>query len=482
MNNPLSRNEIIKKSTKGTIVSFSSLGIQYILTFATQIILARLLMPSDFGALAFASMATMLFNNIVNTQGDKYIIQCKDKAHENLNNVFTIELILSIITILFVLIIMPRLMNFFNKGSLIVPAQFLTISFIANPFLKPRALLERELDVFKSKLPVIISQFIGGAIAIILALLGFGLWSLLWWRVSTLLIEAVIIFFIVPYKPKLSLNKALIKEILTFTWPIFVSSLLVYFYWNIDYYIVGTLLGNTELGYYWLAFQMSAHFLKAKSALNTVLFPAFSRLTKVEDRIKAFNFLSSATAAIYLFPAIVIFIFGDIVIPFIFGEEWIKAVKPFQIFFIVVLIRAIGQNSGPLLYAYGKTKQDLILSIANAILIPLFVYPLSIIDGIEGAAFGVFLSSVAISYIGFNLYVKPLTNKGFFYYFGPSLLLLIIVFFQMGILKFFDDTYLIIKLFFITIISMAAYYILFRTSLSNLYQKILAFRNGAFNS
>ena len=278
---------VIKKSIHGGFIVFAATALQYLFAFGTQVCLARMLEPAHFGALAFATMVAMLFNNFTNANGDKYIIKENKDIYQKLDNIFTLEILLSAVFIILVIGVAPLLMKLLGKPELTRFVQFLTLLFFYNPLSKPRSLFERNLSFFNARFPSVIAQFFGGTVGILLAYYNYGIWSLLFWRFTTLYTEVLIIWIITPYRPKLVWNSNIIKGIISFGWPLMGSSLLVFFYWNIDYYMVGHLLGEVQLGYYWLAFQVSHYFLKVKASIVTVVFPAFSRMGNEADIKKA---------------------------------------------------------------------------------------------------------------------------------------------------------------------------------------------------
>jgi len=397
MNEKLKRPEIIRKSIKGAFVVFVAVGLQYIIAFATQIALARLLAPEHFGVLAFAAMVAMFFKNFSNIHGDKYIVREKEDIRRKLDNVFSLELILAIISLLFVLLLAPFIMQILGKPELSLFVQFLAFSFLHNPFSKPRCLFERELKFFKAKFPMVAAQIVSSIVAISLALLNYGVWSLMWWRASTLFIEAIIVWWIAPYRPRLKFDNEILKGIVRYGWPLLGSSVVVFFYWNIDYYIVGHLLGKEQLGYYWLAFQTSHYLLKAKSAIISVVFPAFSRAEHDKDIKKGFELLTKITAIIYLLPTLIILALGPPTIRLVFGEKWLPTTVPFQIFMVLTTLRALTSYWDPVFMAKGKTKILFRFAIVNAILIPLLGIPVTHRYGTSGMAMVVLMAIVLIT-------------------------------------------------------------------------------------
>jgi len=408
----MNRQAIIKKSFHGGAIVFAATGLQYLIAFGTQVVLARILEPSHFGAIAFATMVAMFFNNFSNIQGDKYIIKEKESIYKKLDNIFTLEVLLSIIFIILVAGIAPFLMKLLGKPELTRFVQFLSLLFLYNPFSKPRSILERNLSFFQARFPMVIAQFIGGIIGISFAYFGYGIWSLLWWRFSTIAGEALIIWLIVPYRPRLVWNCDIIKGVLSFGWPLLGSSILVFFYWNIDYYIVGHLLGEEQLGYYWLAFQLSHYFLKVKRSIVSVVFPAFSRMGNEADIKKGFEVLTRLTAIIYMFPTIIVIVLGDELIEIIFGPKWLPATTTFQIFMVLTCLRAVTSYWDPVFWFYGKTKFLFSLTILNSIFITGVGYFVTKIYGIEGMSLVVLLSIIIITPIA-GSYLKRLINTSY---------------------------------------------------------------------
>jgi len=240
--------------------------------------------------------------------------------------------------------------------------------------------------------------------------------------------EVLIIWLITPYRPRLAWNRDILKGVVSFGWPLLGSSILVFFYWNIDYYIVGHLLGEKQLGYYWLAFQVSHYFLKVKTALNSVVFSAFSRTNGLSERYRGFKIITDIVGALYLVPAIVVFFWGKEIICFIFGDKWLPSLIPFEVFFVIVLVRAIGGNAGPLFYSQGITHVDIVLSILNVLLLAPTVYYGTILFGINGTALAVLFVGFILACYGYEKYVRALTGFGFLYYYARPLIGLLLTF------------------------------------------------------
>ena len=136
-----------KLVSAGAIVTLITI-VQFIVLFIVQVIFARLLEPSEFGIFAFITMVTMFFNSFASFSGDKYLIKEKENTYEILDTIFTIELLWAFFLLIFCILIVPPLMNFFDKSHLTEYIQIFSIILLYNPFIKPKALFEKELSLF----------------------------------------------------------------------------------------------------------------------------------------------------------------------------------------------------------------------------------------------------------------------------------------------------------------------------------------------
>lgn len=442
-----------------------SLILQIGISFLSQIFMARLITPKDFGVVAMAMITVLFFQTIFDTQGDKFIIQTKEDAKHLLNSIITLELILSCCFSILIFLFAKEISNLLGGEDITKIIRLLTLSFLAVPFLKIRSLFEKDLLMIKSKGSQLISQFLASVIGITFALKGYGIYSIVFWRISSPIFDALILLILIRFRIKIQISKDSIIRIYKFTKPLIVSAILVYFIYNIDYYIVGHFENYEALGFYWLAFQVSHYFLKMKTAINSVLFPAFTKVDSLEEKITFFHKSIKFSTLIYSIPTIIIFLFGDYLIQTLYGEQWSNAVFPFKIFFLIVTIKAISGNIGPFFFALGKTKQESDLAIINAISLPTIVSIGVYHYGINGAAIGVLISSSLSAFYAFIKYVQKITKKNLVYYFR-DLFILVTITLMIKIMLYISHSLLLIIVS--PILLIIPYYIIFKKEIQML--------------
>lgn len=385
----------------------------------TQVLLARLLTPEIFGQVAYAMVVAMFFNAFTNLRGDAYIVSQKESPKRAMDVVFTMEMAAAALFFLLVCLTAPYIMDSLGKGELTSFVQILALSFFYNPLVRPRSRFERDLSFVRSRLPGMVSEILAAASSIALALAGYGVWSLLWWRLSVPLIEVAILWLTVSERPGFRWDPGEAKAVFRYSLPLTSSAILVFFYYNVDYFIIGQVLDDsaTQLGYYWLGFQAASYFLMARQIFYQGLLPIFSRLEDEGFKKEAFLRFSRAFSGTFLVLTLLALVFGRDAILFVYGKQWEPAVFPFQVISIVVLMRAINSNTGYYFHSSGKTMPDLVAALIWTILLPPLAYIGITRYGIDGAAVSVLIVQVIANVFIYERYVKPLTGKGALHFF-----------------------------------------------------------------
>lgn len=461
--------EFLRTSTKGGAVISIAIVVRVVVGFVTQITLARLLAPEMFGKIAFATTVAMSLNAFTNLRADAYIIHQKDSPERVIDVTFTLELLSSIFFGLLVIMMAPYVMSALGKSELTIYVQVLALAFFYNPFSRIRSLLERDLLFSRSTFPSIIAQMIGSISSIALAFFGYGIWSILWWRLSVMFGEVAILWTTAHYRPRLKWDIGIAKRFLRFSWPLVGSGLLVFFSYNIDYFIVGQFLedGDTQLGFYWLGFQAATYLLMARAVLYGVLFPLFSRIESDEYKKQVYMKFSRAVAGIFIIITTVALLFGRDIILAIYGPKWFPAVFPFQIIFIVIMMRAINSNNGYYLNSSGETMPELKSALIMTILLIPAAYFGTILFGINGTAVAVLCVQVVVNIVIYEQYIKPKTGNGVLHFFAWPWFISGLAL-TLALLSDYYELAFIVKLVWFFILLLIIYYSIIRSVLQDI--------------
>ena len=447
--------------------------LQIIALFVVQVTLARILEPSEFGIFAFISLIVMLITHFGNINGDKFLIKEKGDTNKILDTIFTFELIWSFFLIFFSFFILPSILVFIDKESLTEYIQVFCLIIFYQPFLKPRAIFEKELSFLKANIPMLLSNIIGGIVGIVMAYNNYGIWSLVWWKLTVSFSEALLIWSILPYRPKLNIDYKILKKSISFGYPLLISGVLVFISGNVDYYLVDLLLNEEALGFYWMAYQISHYLFFIRTGINKVLYPTLAKIGDFKKQIELFDMITVITSVLYFIPIFTILLFAQEIIMFVYGEKWLPSTILLQIFSVIVLIKAVASNVGPLLHTYNYTKVDMEVAIMNLLLMIPLTYFLTNSYGTIGAAIAVFFVGNLSVFYTYQFYVKKLINRGYSYYFLRILILLFTCLFLMWLVNY---------LFVVTLVHKALVYILLLFLLYLAYRKDLEQIINQYNS
>jgi len=364
-------------------------------------ILARLLLPADFGTVGMSLIFIGLVSMINDIGLSSAIIQKKDLEDSHLHTAFWMNLFAGIFLVIFSFVVSPLIADFFSTAVVEPIIKVSSLSFLITSFaLVQRSLLSRQLQFKKLALTEICSSFLSGIIAVYLAVSGFGLWSLVARNLINDIILVSLTLLIYPWKPSLCFSKKSFSDLFNFGFNIIGSSFLGYLRENLDYIIVGRFMGAELLGYYTLAYTLAVYpTKKIAPVLTRVIFPVFSRIK--DDNVK----LKKGYVKLILFLSVVIipaFIGLAVVAPefilVVYGPKWSYSIVPLQILSLSGIIGSIIPAAESVFYSKGVPEVNLKM---NLIKLPITVFALIIgsFYGIVGIAAAVASTSFILSIV-----------------------------------------------------------------------------------
>jgi O-antigen/teichoic acid export membrane protein len=370
--------------------------------FVIKLILARVLFPEDYGIVGMAVVFTSIIG-VFNEMGiGAALIQKKEKSinHDDFNTAFWSGLVWSFfIYALMVFIVGPLAANFYNEPILqnIIPV--LSIGVLAAPIISiHNVILVRKLNFKKISFISNTGAIFSGSLSLILALNGAGVWSLVFDSVAGLVIVMPQYMYATKWFPKYRFSKKSFKDIFGFGVFTTGTKLLGTVNNQIDYLVVGKLLGATALGLYSFAFLITSI---ARSQIiqliEKVVYPLFSKYQESPKDLNAY-YLKVMKAIIYIiFPIMfAVMLFSEYFVSILFGNKWNDAIPIINYLSIGVIVSTIVSSSGVLIRSSGKPKLELKLATVSSLC---FFLPSIFIGtyyyGVEGAAIGYIVAMVA---------------------------------------------------------------------------------------
>ncbi len=381
---------------------FSSAIVHATLQFGVGVLLARLLPPEDFGLVALAFVFTGLAG-LFSTLGLRpTLVQRRELTPRHVRVGFTVSALLGAGVAAALLLLAPLSTFVFPNEDLPAVLRLISLLFIIRGLgTVSGALLQRDLDFRKIFFIGTTSYVLGYAVvAVTLALLGFGVWSLVAGSLSQALVETVLIVAVVrhPMTPLLASRE--LKDLLKYGVGFSANNLLVYAADNGDRFVIGRWLGDAPLGLYTRAFAlMNLPQLYFTTTVRSVLLPALSKVQDDQGALARAYVATMAMTTLFAAPVLIgMIVAAPHMIVGLYGPNWTGSIVPLQILAAFGLFRAtyplgsvVGNATGRVYWVAGITLVYVSLVVAGGILATPW--------GIEGVALAVGLA-VAVMFFG----------------------------------------------------------------------------------
>ncbi len=378
---------------------------------------------------------------------DKYIISNKKITKGAINEIFTQELIFSLILYVVCITLFRDKINLYTKldDSGVFWALLLFI-FVYNPLSRPKAILEKNMLFLNAYVPALAAHFLGCSLGFLFLYMGYGIWSMVAWKMAVIISEYVLLLLLTPDRPKLNFQFENLNTHIIFCLPLFLGGVLSFFSVTADIWIVNSLLGPFELGLYWLAFSTSHLVLSARALINRMLLPFLSQAVSLEEKIELFSRLNGFLQITLVGITVFVSYWGPDAFVLVFGAKWSEAGNLFIILFYAVAFKFISGTANSLLHSFMKTGIDLNIAFTNAcILIPLLV-AFTHFGGVLGTSIAVLVSTIVMTVYVYEVYVRKLCKRGFLYFFSYlSINLISLLCIKLMLSEYLDD--LIIRFF-----------------------------------
>lgn len=378
------------------------------------IILARILMPEDFGLIGMLTIFIAISQIFVSSGMGSGLIQKKNRTEVDYSTVFVFNLSVSVVFYIVLFVSAPLIAKFYNTPQLVLLTRVLTLNVVINSLaVVQRSRLSINLD-FKTIAKVnVISIFTSGAISIAFAYLGFGVWALVIQNLSRAIFSVILFWFLSRWQPSIIFSKQSFKELFGYGSKLLLSGIYAQTVNNIYNMVIGKYFSSAELGFYTRAKTLAE--LAAGTVagvLHQVTFPILSSLQDDSERLKMIFGRMIRMAAFLIFPTMTILAFvADPFIRLILTEKWAPAIPLFQWMCFARILYPVGVINLNVLNAVGRSDLYLKVEVAK---FPFFIAILLITlpYGIKAMVIGhVVLAAIAFF---MNAYLP-----GKFYKYGP---------------------------------------------------------------
>lgn len=346
-----------KQAIKGVFWTFTQQFSTQAISFIVKVILARLLLPEEFGLIAMLSIFMSVGTTLIDGGMASSLIRTKKPDSLDYSTVFYTNLMVSVLVYLFTYSIAPFVAVFYNQEILKDILRIYALTFIINSFIAiPMAKLTKEMN-FKLQMTIQIpSLILSSLLGVYLAFHGYGVWSLVFMSLLQSLALAIQLWMFTKWKPMFVLNKRRFKYHLNFGYKLAASGLLDTVYRNIYNIVVGKYFSPSLVGYFnqaenWRTFPVN----QISSAISKVTYPLFSNIKNDEQLKNAYKKTMLSVFYVIVPIMFLLFIIAKQMFVVVLGEVWLPAVIYFKILVFASIVRPLSTYNLNVLKVKGKS-------------------------------------------------------------------------------------------------------------------------------
>lgn len=468
-----------KKSQNAFLWSFLDNILQQIVNFSVGIILARILSPSDFGLIGIISVFIALSNTFVNSGLSDALIHKKNAKDEDYHTIFWANVTLGGCTYIILFLVAPYLASFFerNELTLLIRITALSVIFMSLSSIQ-RTIFTKRINFKIITIVSIVAVFISGLVAVLMALNGYGVMSLVIRMVLGQFITLLSFYFISKWRPQFKFNYQSFKSMYAFGVHLFISRLFNAMYTNLYYFVIGKIFSPKILGFYTRAESFKN--LASSNVINTVQRVSFSVLSSKSDeksKMLLFKEILNGTFFITSLFMTVLFICTEEIILILVGDKWITSILYLKIITLSGFFLPLYSMNINFLAVMNRTKLYMkIDTYTKVLIVPVIL--IGVYYGIIEMLYGIVVVSV-LNYVISSYFIGKLFNFRFkeqcYLIFKGCLLFLISIVFNEYFIFFNSENmyYLFLfKLFLILVVFSMGVWILF----PQLFKRILDFK------
>lgn len=372
-------------------------GIQFIV----MILLARLLLPEEFGIIIMVTVFISLANILAQSGLNTALIQKKKVDELDFSSAFYINLLISTILYILLFITSPYIAAFFDEARLTNLIRFLSLTMFIGSFNSIQsAIIARNMQFRKQFFSSLCASIVAGGVGIAMAFANLGLWALVGHQLTYQLLVTLILLFTVNWRPKLLFSWNRVKSLFSYGWKLMVSSIIDTLYGNLMVLSIGKLFSPSIVGFYNRGEQFPNLIINnINGSIQSVLLPALAAHQDDKPRIKEMVRRSIVTSSYIIFPMMVgLAVIAKPLVIVLLTEKWLPSVPFIQIFCGVYALWPIHTANLQAMNALGRTDIYLKLEIIKKF-VGLAILAICIPFGVYVMAMGALVAGVISTFI-----------------------------------------------------------------------------------
>lgn len=411
MNQESLRNKTVNGVFWSAVERFSVQGIQ----FAIGIIMARLLTPSDYGIIGMLAIFLAISQSFIDSGFSNALIRKPDRTEADYSTVFYFNIVVGLFFYLLLFLASPAIASFYHTPLLEPVTKVVALNLFLNSLaVVQRAKLTIRIDFKTQAKASLISIVVSGAVGIVMAYRGYGVWALAVQSVCNALLNTVLLWIFSKWVPGRIFSWVSFREMFSFGSKMLLSGLLDTTYRNIYTLVIGRKFSAGELGNYTRADQF-AQFPSSNltGVLQRVTFPVLSSIYDDDERLRRVYRKYLRVSAYVIFPLMVgLAALSGPLVRLVLTEKWSGVILLLQLLCFAYMWNPVHSINLNLLQVKGRSDLFLRLEIIKKV-IGVAILIVTIPMGVAAMCAGIIVSSVVCLSIN-TYYTGKLIRVGFF--------------------------------------------------------------------
>ncbi|MEE1503941.1 MAG: lipopolysaccharide biosynthesis protein [Acutalibacteraceae bacterium] len=392
-------NSLKAKTISGVIWKFGERVSAQLVNFIVSIILARLLLPEDYGLIALVTVFITICNKIVVSGFATSLVQKKDADNLDFSTVFYFSVCVAAILYAVLFATAPFIADFYSKESdpqlfiQVIRVMGLNLFIIAVNSVQ-QAYVSRTMQFRKFFFSTIAGTVVSAIAGIALAYAGKGVWALVAQNMILALVNGIVLWFMVKWRPQLKFSFKRLKALYSYGWKIFVASMIKILYTDLRSLVIGRVYTAADLAFYNKA-QSFPQLIdtNVEGTIDSVLFSAISKKQNSVDEMRAMLRRAIKTTSFILMPLLAGL--SAVAKPFIIillTDKWAESIPLMQILAFSFIFAPVELENLQAIKALGRSDVALKVEIIKKVL-GIIILIISIPFGVTAIAIGMVIST-----------------------------------------------------------------------------------------
>lgn len=387
-----------RQSVRGGAVTIAAQGSKFVIKLGSTAVLARLLMPEDYGLIGMATVIIGFVEYFKDLGLSTATVQRAKINHQQVSTLFWINVAVGCLVALTVALFAPVVALIYQEPRLRDITLCLAVNFVFSGLtVQHQALLQRQMQfasLAKIEIIALISGIVGSTTA---AYYGAGYWSLVILQLVTVVTNALGVWFFCDWRPALPSRDADIGSMLSFGRDLTGFNIINYFSRNLDNFLIGRVWGAAQLGLYAKAYQLVLLPINQINVpVDRVALPALSRLQNDPERYQKYYARAILVITALGMPLVMfLFVSADQVILLLLGKDWLDAIPIFQFLIPAAFIGTFNMATGWVYQSLNRNDRQLRWGIVSSA-INVIIFLVAIRWGALGVAAAYGLSRLMI--------------------------------------------------------------------------------------